>query len=75
MKKFVDKHIKKAKSKYHEKYFNEHKSNSKKQWEMINKLLGRKYQKKNISKLIDDNGNITNDLKVISKNLTIASQI
>ena len=42
---------------------------------MINKLLGRKYQKKNISKLIDDNGNITNDLKVISKNLTIASQI
>ena len=67
MKKFVDKHIKKAKSKYHEKYFNEHKSNSKKQWEMINKLLGRKYKKKNISKLIDENGNATNDLKEISK--------
>ena len=39
MKKFVNKHIKLAKKKYYTAYFKEHHANSKKQWEMINKLL------------------------------------
>ena len=44
MKKFVDKHVKKAKAKYYEKYFTEHKNNSKK-------------KRISVTKLIDKNGN------------------
>ena len=60
MKKFVDKHIKMAKSKYYKKYFEQHKENSKKQWSMINKLLNRNHKKSGVSKLLDSNGEIIN---------------
>jgi len=42
MKKFCSKHIDAVKDKYYKKYFEEYQFNSKKQWQMINKLLGRK---------------------------------
>lgn len=43
---FCDKHIKLAKRKYYAKYFENHKSNSRKQWSMINQLLNRGKHKK-----------------------------
>ena len=60
MKKFVEKHIKMAKSKYHEKYFEQYKDNSKKQWQLINSLLNRKNKKSGVSKLVDSSGEVTN---------------
>ena len=39
---FCKKHTDLGKAKYHKKYFDEHRENSKKQWQMINSLLGRK---------------------------------
>ena len=60
MKKFVEKHIKLAKSKYYKKYFDNHKDNSKKQWEMINSLLNRKGKKSGVTKLQDSDGEIIN---------------
>ena len=60
MKKFVDKHIKKAKNNYYKKYFDQYKDNSKKQWQLINSLLNRSAKKINVSKLHDSNGKIIN---------------
>ena len=60
MKKFVDKHVKLAKNKYYKKYFDQHKDNSKKQWQLINGLLNRSVKKINVTKLHDSNGNIIN---------------
>jgi exonuclease III len=60
MKAFCDKHISLAKSKYYSKFFQQHKDNSKKQWQMINSLLNRSTKKRDISKLIDNEGNVTN---------------
>ena len=52
MKKFVRKHTIIAKKKFYTSYFEEHVSNSKKQWAMINNLLNRKPKgRTNISKL------------------------
>ena len=56
MKKFVDKHIKKAKQNYYTKYFEMYKSNSRKQWQMINSVLNRNKKRANITKLIDMTG-------------------
>ena len=67
MKKFVEKHFKKAKAKYYEKYFTEHKNNSKKQWEMINSLLKRKKKKISVTKLIDEDGKNINSPQEISE--------
>ena len=58
MKKFTDKHINLAKSKYYKKYFDEYKEDSKKQWKMINNLLNRKTKNSGVSKLLDSSGNI-----------------
>lgn len=55
MKKFVAKHIKKAKNKYYKDYFQRYSDDSRKQWQKINELLNRKKSKVKISKL--DNGN------------------
>ena len=60
MKKFVEKHIKIAKSKYYKKYFEQYKDNSKKQWNMINSLLNRNTKKSGVSSLKESNGNIVN---------------
>ena len=56
MKKFVTKHIKLAKNKYYNTYFEQYNCNSRKQWQMLNSLLNRqKYNTKTI-KLQDENG-------------------
>lgn len=58
MKKFVEKHLKLAKDKYHRKYFDQYKDNSKKQWHIINTLLNRKSNRADPIKLHDDNGTL-----------------
>ena len=58
LKKFCKKHVDKAKKKYHEKFFDQHKDNSKKQWQMINSLLNRKSSKSSTLKLTGDDGSI-----------------
>ncbi len=60
MEKFCDKHVNLAKERYYKKFFNEHKENSKKQWEMISSLLNRKPRRSGPIKLKDSNGNISN---------------
>ena len=57
MKKFVEKHIKKAKNKYYSKYFEQYKTDSRKQWNMLNLLLNRQRKKITVKKLIDGDGN------------------
>ena len=65
MKSFTDKHISLAKAKYYHKYFLENQVNSKKQWHMINTLLKRKRKKVDVTKLVDENGNVTTSAKEI----------
>lgn len=60
MKKFIEKHIKIAKSKYYKSYFEQYSDNSKKQWKMINSLLNRTTKKSPITKLQDSNGEVIN---------------
>ena len=61
MKKFVAKHIKKAKLAYYDKYFKKYSDDGRKQWQMINQLLNRKSKaKSNITKLRYDDNTITN---------------
>ena len=60
LKKFCKTHIEKSKARYYKKYFEEHKGNSKKQWQMINTLLNRDNKSTKISKLIDSAGKVTN---------------
>ena len=67
MKAFVDKHIRLAKKKYYAKYFEQHKSNSKKQWSMINGLLNRNKKRIGVTKLQDADGNITNTPQAIAE--------
>ena len=68
MKKFVKKHINLAKRKYYKKYFEQHSSNSKKQWQMINSLLNRNTRKSAAIKLRDEAGNIVeNSTQVAEK--------
>ena len=65
MKKFVNKHIKKAKQKYYDAYFKKYSGDSRKQWDMINSLLNRKRKKKNIIKKIQyQNSDITDPQEV-----------
>ena len=45
LKLFCEKHVKIAKERYHKSYFEKHKNNSRKQWQMISTLLGRKRKK------------------------------
>ena len=53
---FCTKHCGIAKAKYRKKYFEQHKSNSKKQWEMINHLLNRKRKNDSMIRLQNDKG-------------------
>ena len=68
MKTFCNKHTKKAKNKYYNKFFTEYNDNSRKQWQMINGLLNRKKKRVNIRKLIDHDGNIANTPTAIAEN-------
>ena len=64
----MQKNIDKAKAKYYKKYFDEHKENSKKQWQMINNLLGRNNTAKSINRLIDKKGDVINTSTAIAEN-------
>ena len=59
LKKFLTKHIKKAKLKYYTAYFNQHSDDSRKQWQMINTLINKRKRKTTIKKLILEDKNIT----------------
>ena len=58
MKKFTDKHIKKAKNKYYQDYFEKYSTNSRMQWQMLNSLLNRNNKKSTITRLRDKDGNV-----------------
>ncbi len=58
LKKFCEKHVNLAKQKYYKNYFDQHKCNSKKQWQMINSLLNRNKSRSGPIKLKDENGRI-----------------
>ena len=60
LKKFVEKHIKKAKLQYYTNYFNQYSADSRMQWKMINELLNKNKKKISVSKLIIDGNDITN---------------
>ena len=66
LKEFCKKHVDIAKAKYHKSYFEKYKSNSRKQWQMINSLLNRKSKSVSIDKLIDKNGNVANTPSAIA---------
>ena len=68
MNEFCAKHVNLAKAKYRKKYFEEHKDNSRKQWQMINELLNRKKKNVQVSKLIDGEGKILNSASEIAEN-------
>ena len=57
---FCNKHIDLAKMKYRKAFFDKHKDNSRKQWQMINTLLNRKNKTSHINKLTCENGSIIN---------------
>ena len=65
---FCEKHIQLAKNKYYNKYFEQYKDNSKKQWQMINSLLNRKTKSVTISKIHDKNGNVCTNPRDIVEN-------
>ena len=67
LKKFCTKHVDLAKKKYYTKFFNQHKCNSKKQWQMINSLLNRKPAKSGTPKLIDDDGSTISTPAAVAK--------
>ena len=61
LKKFVEKHIKKAKHDYYTKYFKMHENDSRKQWSMINQILNRKMKsRERITKLVIDGKVLSN---------------
>ena len=65
MKKFVNKHIKKAKRKYYDAYFKKYCGDSRKQWQMVNSLLNRKTKTKNsIKKIQYQNSDITDPQEI-----------
>ena len=64
LKKFVEKHIKKAKSKYYADYFNKYSSDSRKQWQAINTLISRRKSKTTITKLVVDDKSVTSSSEI-----------
>ncbi len=68
LKKFCEKHVDLAKEKYYKKYFDQHKENSKKQWQMINSLLNRNKSRRGPIKLKDENG------RILSTSLDVATK-
>ena len=67
MKSFCKKHTEKAKSKYTIKMFEQHRGNSKKQWQIINGLLNRNNKKSGIKKLLDNTGSAISSPSKISE--------
>ena len=64
---FCKKHVDLAKSNYNKKYFEQYHDNSRKQWQMINKLLNRKNRcNTTINKLVGPEGNVVTNRNEIS---------
>ena len=57
---FCEKHVEIAKTKYRKTYFNKFQHDSRKQWQMINSLLGRKKKNSNLHKLTNCDGTTAN---------------
>ena len=77
--KFCDKHIDKAKKRYYHKQFEKYHDCSRKQWKIINKLLGREKKSEQI-KLKDTDGTILNSDAAVTEKFngyfsTIAANI
>ena len=66
IKKFVAKHIKKAKHTYYENYFKQYSDDGRKQWQMINQLLNRKTKSKIEFKKIIFNDKVVTDPREIA---------
>ena len=65
LKRFVTKHIKKAKNKFYDNYFRKFSNDGRKQWQMINNLLNRKTKnKKNITSLDYKNKLVTGSQEI-----------
>ena len=67
LKAFCEKHVNKLRDKYYKKYFEEHQCNSKKQWQMINKLLGRKASQSSNTKLRKSDGTLINSSQDVAE--------
>ena len=57
-----------AKAKYCKKYFEEHKCNSRKQWQIINELLNGQKNNVRVSKLIKEKGQVISNASEIAEN-------
>ena len=64
LKKFVTKHIKKAKLQYYTNYFKQYSADSRKQWQMINTLLNKNKRKITIPKLVNEGKDITSPTEI-----------
>ena len=64
---FCEKHIEIAKTKYRKAYFEKHKNDSRKQWHMINNLLGRNKKKLDLNKLTNSDGATFSSPKAIAE--------
>jgi len=65
LKKFVVKHVKKAKYAYYSNYFRRYSDDGRKQWQMINQILNRKPRNKiKITKLEHDKKTVTNPKEI-----------
>ena len=66
MDQFVKKHITLAKRKFYGKYFKQHSSDSRKQWQMINNLLNRGRVKKRTISLKNSDGQVIKDPRLVA---------
>ena len=60
LKLFCEKHVDLAKTKYRKAYFDKYQFDSRKQWQMMNSLLGRKKKTSDINKLVNSDGTTVN---------------
>ena len=67
MKKFTEKHIKIAKRKYYASLFDKYRSDSRKQWQIINSALNRHKSKSTKIKLKDSSGNTISDSSEVAE--------
>ena len=67
LKKFTDKHVKLAKKKFYSDYFENHQTNSKAQWQMMNSLLNRNKKRTKIDKIRDSDGSVATAPQAIAE--------
>ena len=66
LKKFTDRHIDLAKKKFYSDFFEEHQTDSRRQWQMINSLLNRNKKYNKITKIRDCNDNVASSPQEIA---------